>query len=63
MSYGKEAYIDAFDELVQEYIEKHGDTNEQAAEAYAERNAWERYQNNLADLIDQANDQRKEFRA
>ncbi len=58
---GKDAYIAAFEELVEEYLESHDATEEQA-ERYAEALAWDRYQDNLADLIDQANDTRKEFR-
>ncbi len=59
---GKEAYIDAFEELVGEYLDKHESATDEQAEAFAEGMVWERYQDNLADLIDQANEYRKEFR-
>lgn len=58
---GKDAYIDAVEELVEEYLEKHPDATEEQADTFAEDNAWERYQDNLADLIDEANDTRKEY--
>lgn len=58
---GKEGYIDAVEELVEEYLEKHPDATDEQAEAFAEGMAWERYQDNLADLIDEANDTRKEY--
>ena len=61
MSYGKEGYIDAFEELIGEYLDKHPNANDEQAEAFAEGMVWERYQDNLADLIDQVNDERKKF--
>lgn len=59
---GKDAYIAAFEELVEAYLETHPDASEEQATAFAEGMAWERYQDNLADLIDEGRDERKEFR-
>ena len=64
---GKDAYIEAVAELVAEYLEAASFLPDQEglqeqAERYAETLAWERYQDNLADLADAVNDQRKEFR-
>lgn len=59
---GKEGYIDALEELVEEYLEKHPNASHAEVETYAEGHAWERYQDNLADLSDLVNDTKKEFR-
>lgn len=62
MSFGKDGFINAHDELIDEYMERNeGATLDEANDA-TEPQIWERYQDNLADAIDRANDERKEFR-
>lgn len=62
MSYGKDAYINAHDELIDEYLERHPEADLDTAQKVTEDQVWERYQDNLADAIDRTNDERKEFR-
>jgi len=56
----KELWIDAHEELIEEYLEEHPDaTQAEAVEATVDR-VDDRYANNMGDMIDRARDQMKE---
>ncbi len=60
MGYGKELWIQAYEELVGEYLDDHPGATEEQAEAFAEGMAYSRSQDNLADRIDQHRKERRE---
>ncbi len=55
----KEFWIQAYEELVEEYLENHPGASEAQAEAFAEDGAQDRMADNIADICDRG---RKESR-
>jgi hypothetical protein len=56
----KEMYIEAHEQLIEEYLEKHPEaTWDQAYELLADK-AYDRYRDNFADLVDQARQRKKD---
>ena len=56
----KEQYIDAHEQLINEYLDRHPEaTWDQAYELLADK-AYDRYRDNLADLADQARQRKKD---
>jgi hypothetical protein len=56
----KEMFIDAHEELIGEYLEAHPDASEsEACDKTADR-AYDRYRDNLADIVDAAKQRAKD---
>ena len=49
-------FIDAYEQLVEEYLDKHPNATEAEAEAWADERAYERMRENLADMADRLRD-------
>ncbi len=58
--YGKDGFITAHDELIDEYMEHNEGASLDEATLATEPQVWDRYQDNLADAIDRATDRWKE---
>ncbi len=52
----KEIWIEAFDELIEKYLEEHEDATDEEAQAYAEKQIDQVYADNIGDMIDAARD-------
>lgn len=59
----KELFIAAHEQMIEEYLERHPDATEADAYEKTADGAYDRYADNLADMMDQARQRAKDARA
>lgn len=58
---GKDAFIAAHEELIEEYLDENPNASWNEAYNATEDDIYERYQDNIAGMIDDARDRRKDL--